>query len=246
MVVLVTAIALFAVACGGGGDDSGQAANTTLAPDGSTAATTTAPATTAAPKKIDTIPGMPGVPDPNNLYSETTTGKFSPQPPRARSTRVYVPNRAVEHRVGDRSGHDAGGRHVQGRPQPAARRPVVGPQDAVGHEQRRGSHRRHPHADRPEDRQARARRSPSTTRTTCTSRPTASRRSSSPRRASDSTSSTRRRCSSRARSTSPDCAGVNHADFSIDGKFAIFTCEFQGSLVKVDIVNHTVVGLPAR
>ena len=27
----------------------------------------------------------------------------------------------------------------------------------------------------------------------------------------------------------PDCAGVNHADFSIDGTFAIFTCEFQGS-----------------
>jgi len=29
----------------------------------------------------------------------------------------------------------------------------------------------------------------------------------------------------------PQCGGVNHADFSIDGKFAIFTCEFQGSLV---------------
>ena len=40
----------------------------------------------------------------------------------------------------------------------------------------------------------------------------------------------------------PNCGGVNHADFSIDGKFAIFTCEFQGSLVKVDIVNHTVLG----
>ena len=40
----------------------------------------------------------------------------------------------------------------------------------------------------------------------------------------------------------PDCAGINHADFSIDGKFAIFTCEFQGSLVKIDIVNRTVLG----
>ena len=36
----------------------------------------------------------------------------------------------------------------------------------------------------------------------------------------------------------PDCAGINHADFSIDGKFVIFTCEFQGSLVKIDIVNQ--------
>ena len=39
----------------------------------------------------------------------------------------------------------------------------------------------------------------------------------------------------------PRCAGVNHADFSIDGKFAIFTCEFAKSLVKVDLVNRTVV-----
>jgi YVTN family beta-propeller protein len=40
----------------------------------------------------------------------------------------------------------------------------------------------------------------------------------------------------------PDCAGVNHSDFSIDGKFAIFTCEYNGSLVKVDTLNHTVMG----
>ncbi|HEX5587836.1 MAG TPA: YncE family protein [Acidimicrobiia bacterium] len=40
----------------------------------------------------------------------------------------------------------------------------------------------------------------------------------------------------------PDCGGVNHADFTIDGKFAIFTCEFQGSLVKIDIANRSVVG----
>ena len=26
----------------------------------------------------------------------------------------------------------------------------------------------------------------------------------------------------------PQCAGINHADFSIDGRFAIFTCEFAG------------------
>ena len=32
----------------------------------------------------------------------------------------------------------------------------------------------------------------------------------------------------------PQCGGINHADFSIDGRFVIFTCEFQGSLVKID------------
>ena len=35
----------------------------------------------------------------------------------------------------------------------------------------------------------------------------------------------------------PQCAGINHADFSIDGRFAIFTCEFQGSLAKIDMAN---------
>jgi YVTN family beta-propeller protein len=41
----------------------------------------------------------------------------------------------------------------------------------------------------------------------------------------------------------PQCAGVNHADFSIDGKFAIFTCEFSGGgLAKIDMVDHKVLG----
>ena len=40
----------------------------------------------------------------------------------------------------------------------------------------------------------------------------------------------------------PDCAGINHADFSIDGKYVIFTCEFQGSLVKIDLATKQVAG----
>ena len=40
----------------------------------------------------------------------------------------------------------------------------------------------------------------------------------------------------------PGCAGINHADFSIDGSFAIFTCEFQGKLAKIDFVEHKVIG----
>lgn len=40
----------------------------------------------------------------------------------------------------------------------------------------------------------------------------------------------------------PGCAGINHADFSIDGRYAIFTCEFRGSLAKVDLVNRKVLG----
>jgi YVTN family beta-propeller protein len=40
----------------------------------------------------------------------------------------------------------------------------------------------------------------------------------------------------------PQCVGINHADFSIDGRFAIFTCEFGGMLVKVDMVGRKVLG----
>jgi len=40
----------------------------------------------------------------------------------------------------------------------------------------------------------------------------------------------------------PKCAGINHADFSMDGRFAIFTCEFAGMVVKIDLVNRKVMG----
>lgn len=40
----------------------------------------------------------------------------------------------------------------------------------------------------------------------------------------------------------PDCAGINHADFSIDGRWALFTCEFNGSLTKIDMVGRKVLG----
>ena len=40
----------------------------------------------------------------------------------------------------------------------------------------------------------------------------------------------------------PQCGGINHADFSIDGRFAIFTCEFSGGLAKIDLVDRKVLG----
>lgn len=40
----------------------------------------------------------------------------------------------------------------------------------------------------------------------------------------------------------PDCRGINHSDFSIDGSYAIFTCEFDGTLAKVDFAKREVVG----
>jgi YVTN family beta-propeller protein len=40
----------------------------------------------------------------------------------------------------------------------------------------------------------------------------------------------------------PGCAGINHADYSIDGKYALFTCEFAARMAKIDIVNRKVLG----
>ena len=40
----------------------------------------------------------------------------------------------------------------------------------------------------------------------------------------------------------PGCPGINHADFSADGRYAIFTCEFSGALTKIDLVNRKVLG----
>jgi YVTN family beta-propeller protein len=39
----------------------------------------------------------------------------------------------------------------------------------------------------------------------------------------------------------PDCAGVNHADFSIDGRSVVMTCEYGGRLVLIDLVGKKVV-----
>ncbi len=41
--------------------------------------------------------------------------------------------------------------------------------------------------------------------------------------------------------STPQCAGINHADFSPDGTYAIFTCEFNDALAKIDLVHHKLV-----
>jgi YVTN family beta-propeller protein len=39
-----------------------------------------------------------------------------------------------------------------------------------------------------------------------------------------------------------DCSGVNHADFSPDGRYFIASCEFSGDLIKVDTEREQVIG----
>ena len=40
----------------------------------------------------------------------------------------------------------------------------------------------------------------------------------------------------------PQCYGINHADYAADNSYAIFTCEFIGALVKIDVANRKVLG----
>ncbi len=238
MVVLLTAIALFAVACGGGGDDSGQAANTTLPADGSTVAPTVP--TTPAPKKIETIPGMPGVPDPSNLYSETKTDNFA-EATKGALTRIYVPNRAdntvsvidpATMTVVDTFEVGLNPQHVvpswdlktlwvtnnaEGTPDG-----TLTPIDP-----RTGKPGQSVVVDDPYNMYF----TPDG-------------------KYAINVAEARKRLDFLDPHTMqvissldvPGCAGINHADFTIDGKFVLFTCEFGGAIAKIDVVNRTVVG----
>ncbi|MFF9378795.1 hypothetical protein ACF1BB_30275 [Streptomyces griseoluteus] len=44
-----------------------------------------------------------------------------------------------------------------------------------------------------------------------------------------------------AKTVPVSCSGVNHADFSIDGRYFIVSCEFSGELLKVDTARMKVV-----
>jgi YVTN family beta-propeller protein len=38
------------------------------------------------------------------------------------------------------------------------------------------------------------------------------------------------------------CSGVNHMDFSADGRYLIASCEFDGRMLKIDVTSRTVLG----
>jgi DNA-binding beta-propeller fold protein YncE len=47
----------------------------------------------------------------------------------------------------------------------------------------------------------------------------------------------------------PDCGGVDHADFTADGRTAVFTCEFAGRVAVVDVASRTLlrtIDMPVR
>jgi YVTN family beta-propeller protein len=178
------------------------------------------PATTSQARSIQTIPGMPPVIDPANLYSETRAGKLSPAVAGA-LPRVYVPNRMSNDvsvidpptlKVVDRFEVGVNPQHVVPSWDLKTLWVTNNAEDA----------RREPHAHRPMT--AKPERHPSTIRTICF---TPDGRSAIVVMEGSSVS-TRPHAMTLQRSLAvPGCAGINHADFSIDGRYAIFTCNFR-------------------
>jgi DNA-binding beta-propeller fold protein YncE len=47
----------------------------------------------------------------------------------------------------------------------------------------------------------------------------------------------------------PDCGGIDHADFTADGRTAVFTCEFAGRVAVVDVASRSLlrtIDMPVR
>jgi YVTN family beta-propeller protein len=193
-----------------------------------------------APRSVQTVPGMPPVVDPNNLYSETRPDKLSPVVSKHLS-RVYVPNRSSNdvavidpatfkvidrYRVGVHPQHVVPSwdlktlwvnNNAEGRTDGS-----VTPIDPLTGK---------PGKSIPVDDPYNMYFTPDGTATIIVAE-------------------ARKRLDFRDPHTmapkysieTPNCAGINHADFSIDGRYAIFTCEYAGTLVKIDLVEKKVAG----
>ena len=193
-----------------------------------------------APKTIKTVPGMPPVVDPNNLYSETRPGRLSPTVAKHLS-RVYVPNRkSNDVAVIDPAAFKVVDRYPVGiHPQH-----VVPSWDLKTLWVNNNAEHRTDGSVTPID--------------PLTGKPGTPIPVDDPYNmyftpdgsAAIIVAEAHKRLDFRDPHTmalkysiaTPKCGGINHADFAIDGRYAIFTCEFTGTLAKIDLVERKVVG----
>lgn len=199
-----------------------------------------APAQATAPATVVTVPGMPPVPDPRNAYSETAAGKMSPAVaghleriyvPNLRSNDVYVIDPATL-KVVDRFKVGIGPQHIV----PSW---DLGTLWATNNAERRTDGSLTPIDPR-------------------TGKPGKAIPVDDPYnmyftpdgKSAIVVAEARKRLDFRDPKSmqlqysidTPGCPGINHADFSIDGRYAIFTCEFAGTLVKIDMPARKVLG----
>ena len=142
----------------------------------------------------------------------------------------------VRHGGRHRSAHGEGRRPLRGRRTAPAREPVLGPADAVGHQR----HREQPHPDRPAHRPPRPPGPRPRSLQPVLHRGWAARHR---RRGGASCAGLPRAAHDAARQSlrMPTCAGVDHMDFTADGRLALVSCEFAGRMVVVDLRRERVV-----
>lgn len=200
----------------------------------------TAGAAETAPKTIKTVPGMPPVVDPNNLYSETRPDKLSPTVAK-HLTRVYVPaRRSHEVAVIDPATFKVIDRYPVGR----SPQHVVPSWDLETLWVNNNAEHRTDGSVTPIDPLTGKAGTPIPVDDPYNMyfTPDGS--------AAIIVAEAHKRLDFRDPNTmalkysiaTPKCGGINHADFAIDGRYAIFTCEFTGTLAKIDLVERKVVG----
>ena len=199
------------------------------------------PPSTASAPAIQTVPGMPPVVDPSNLYSETAAGKVRPDVAKA-LPRVYVPNR----RSNDVTVIDAETMKVVDRFKVGVHPQHVVPSwDLKTLWVTNNAEKRFDGTLTPIDPMTGKPGQPIDVDNPYNMYFTPDGRS------AVVVAEARKRLDFRDPQTMalqnslsvPGCAGINHGDFSIDGRYAIFTCEFEkGTLAKIDFVERKVIG----
>ncbi len=198
------------------------------------------PATPGAARTIATVPGMPPVPDPTNLYSETSAGKVRPEVA-ADLARVYVPNlQSNDVYVIDPETMKVVDKFRVG----------LNPQHIVPSWDMRTLWV----ANNAENTRVGS-LTPIDPRTGKTGKPIPvddpyNMYFSPDGKSAIVVAEAHKRLDFRDPVTMalqysldvPGCGGINHADFAIDGRSAIFTCEFTGTVAKIDLVNRKVLG----
>lgn len=232
------ALALVATACGGSGGSDGARVEQTGGTAGTTSSTTTS--TTAGKAKVNTIPGMPPVVDPNNVYSEAGVNMLS-DAVKGDLVRVYVPNlQSNSVSVID----------------PATMKVVntipvgINPQHVVPSWDMRTLWVTNNAEGRTDGTLTPIDAKTGTAGQAIDVDDPYNMYFTPDGKSAIVVAEARKRLDFRDPHTMalqqsldvPECDGINHADFSIDGSFAIFTCEFTGRLAKIDIVNKKVIG----
>jgi DNA-binding beta-propeller fold protein YncE len=203
------------------------------------------PSTSAAPPApvVDVLPGMPPVVDPANVYSETAAGMLSPAAAAARPL-VYVPHsgsgevRVIDPATFQQIDQFPAGEEVQ-HVVPSYDMQMLYATDDIGNTITPIDPRTGAHGDR----------IPVIDPYNMYFWPDGS--------AAVSVAEARRTLVfydphtwvEQGQLPIPDCGGIDHADFTADGRTAVFTCEFAGRVAVVDVATRTllrIIDMPVR